>query len=107
MHTDRREVIGWSSRLSAAGDGQRYASCGDCHAHRDRSTRFRHHWVQAWNSHDLDTILSHYAADVILVSPVAAKLLDDPSGKVVGMEVLRAYFTRGIESYSELLIGAF
>jgi len=68
---------------------------------------FAHHWVQAWNSHDLDTILSHYAADVILVSPVAAKLLDNPSGKVIGMEVLRAYFTRGLESYSELLIGAF
>lgn len=68
---------------------------------------FAHHRLQAWNSHDLDTILSHYAADVILVSLVAAKLLDNPSGKVVGMEVLRAYFTRVLESYSELLIGAF
>jgi hypothetical protein len=26
MHTDRREVIGWSSRLSAAGDWGRYAA---------------------------------------------------------------------------------
>ena len=26
MHTDRREVIGWSLRLSAAGDWERYAA---------------------------------------------------------------------------------
>jgi ketosteroid isomerase-like protein len=38
------------------------------------------HWVKAWNAHDLDEILSHYAEDVVLVSPVAARLLNDPSG---------------------------
>jgi|GEM_PF-3668587 len=26
MHTDRREIMGWSSRLSAAGDWERYAA---------------------------------------------------------------------------------
>lgn len=26
-------------------------------------------WVQAWNSHDLDTIMSYYTENVILVSP--------------------------------------
>ena len=36
---------------------------------------FAHHWVQAGNSHDLDTSLSHYAADVILVSLVAENCL--------------------------------
>lgn len=54
---------------------------------------FANHWVQAWNSHDLDEIMSHYATDVVLVSPVAAKLLNDSSGTVKGREALRAYFT--------------
>ena len=57
------------------------------------------HWVQAWNSHDLDDIMSHYAEAVILVSPVASRVLNDPSGTVKGKHALRAYFkirTRGL-----------
>jgi ketosteroid isomerase-like protein len=63
---------------------------------------FAQHWIAAWNSHDLDVILSHYSADIVLISPVAVKLLDDASGKVAGREALRAYFKRGLEAYPEL-----
>jgi ketosteroid isomerase-like protein len=38
------------------------------------------HWVQAWNAHDLDRIMSHYEENVVLISPVAAKILDDRHG---------------------------
>src|SRR5215467_2748297 len=64
--------------------------------------RFASDWIEAWNSHDLDAILSHYAADVVLTSPVAAKLLDDPSGTVEGSAALRSYFRRGLEAYADL-----
>lgn len=63
---------------------------------------FAHHWVRAWNAHDLDDIMSHYAEDVVLISPVAARLLDDTSGAVEGKEALRAYFRRGLEAYPNL-----
>ena len=63
---------------------------------------FAQGWVQAWNAHDLDAILSHYAEDVILVSPVAAGILNDPSGEVKGKDALRAYFTKGLEAYPDL-----
>ena len=43
--------------------------------------KFAGHWVEAWNSHDLEEIMSHYASDVVLVSPVEAKILNDPSGQ--------------------------
>ena len=59
-------------------------------------------WIHAWNSHDLEAILSHYADEVVLVSPVAAKLLADPSGRVSGKGALRAYFSRGLEAYPDL-----
>lgn len=59
-------------------------------------------WLQAWNSHDLDAILSHYAEDIILVSPIAAKLLNDPSGTVKGKKALRDYFSKGLEAYPDL-----
>jgi len=63
---------------------------------------FAHHWIAAWNSHDLDAILSHYATDAILISPAAAKLLLDPAGTVQGKSALRSYFQRGLEVYPNL-----
>jgi len=60
------------------------------------------HWVKAWNSHDLDRIMARYADDVVLISPVAAKILGDPSGRVSGKTALRAYFARGLEVYPNL-----
>src|SRR6516162_2320324 len=63
---------------------------------------FARQWAAAWNSHDLDAIMSHYSADVVLMSPVAAKILDDPSGTVRGDTALRNYFRRGLEVYPNL-----
>ncbi|MBD1846887.1 nuclear transport factor 2 family protein [Cyanobacteria bacterium FACHB-63] len=60
------------------------------------------HWIAAWNAHDLNEILAHYAEDVVLVSPIAAKLLNDPSGTVSGKAALRAYFKKGLEVYPNL-----
>ena len=60
------------------------------------------HWIQAWNAHDLDAIMSHYAQDVVLVSPAAAAILQDPCGTIKGKEALRAYFRRGLEVYPNL-----
>ena len=64
--------------------------------------QFARSWVQAWNSHNLDAVMSHYAQDVVLTSPTAAKLLNDPSGAVTGKEALRSYFKRGLEAYPNL-----
>lgn len=64
--------------------------------------QFARHWVLAWNSHDLDAIMSHYGSEVVLTSPIAAKLLNDASGTVAGKEALRGYFKRGLEAYPNL-----
>ena len=68
----------------------------------DKARNLAVHWVQAWNSHDLAEIMSHYAEDVVLVSPVAAKILCDPLGTVKGKDALRAYFKKGLEAYPNL-----
>lgn len=68
----------------------------------DKAQNLAAHWIQAWNSHDLDEIMSHYGEDVVLISPVAAKILNDPSGTVKGKDALRAYFKRGLEVYPNL-----
>jgi len=63
---------------------------------------FSHHWIAAWNSHDLDAILSHYAEEVVLISPAAAKILQEPTGTLHGKSALRSYFQRGLEVYPDL-----
>jgi hypothetical protein len=63
---------------------------------------FAGRWVLAWNSHDLDAVMSHYAPEVVLTSPAAAHLLSDPSGTVRGKEAVRRYFVCGIEAYPNL-----
>ncbi|WP_088889093.1 nuclear transport factor 2 family protein [Leptolyngbya ohadii] len=69
---------------------------------KEQAQQLADHWINAWNSHDLDAILDHYAEDVILVSPIAAKLLNDPSGTVRGKAALRDYFSKGLEVYPNL-----
>lgn len=66
------------------------------------ANQFAREWIAAWNSHDLETIMSHYADDVVLTSPVAARILNTPSGTVQGKSALRKYFTLGLEAYPDL-----
>jgi predicted ester cyclase len=69
---------------------------------KDDAWSFARHWVESWNAHNLDLIMTHYDDGIELTSPVAAKLLGMPDGKVAGKENLRAYFQRGLEAYPEL-----
>jgi ketosteroid isomerase-like protein len=59
-------------------------------------------WLRAWNAHDLNEIMSHYAEDAVLVSPTAAALLGDPTGEVRGKAAVREYFRKGLEAYPSL-----
>ncbi|WP_371098622.1 nuclear transport factor 2 family protein [Streptomyces sanglieri] len=63
---------------------------------------FAAEWLDGWNSHDLDRILTHYHDDVAFSSPVIAQLTGDASGTVRGKEALRAYWATGLERIPEL-----
>lgn len=63
---------------------------------------FAREWIAAWNSHNLESILSHYADNVVLMSPIAARILGDASGVVRGKAALQDYFRRGLEAYPNL-----
>ena len=64
--------------------------------------KFADDWIRAWNSHDLDAIMSHYAPEVVLTSPTAAKLLGDSSGTIKGKQAVRSYFERGLQAFPNL-----
>jgi ketosteroid isomerase-like protein len=69
---------------------------------QERADRLAAEWIAAWNAHDLDAILAHYAEDVTFVSPFVAPLTGEESGVIHGRAALRDYFRRGLEAYPDL-----
>jgi ketosteroid isomerase-like protein len=59
-------------------------------------------WVQAWNAHDIDAVLSHFHDDVVFTSPVAARLLPETGGVVRGKPALRDYWMTALKSLPDL-----
>ena len=58
----------------------------------EQADRFATEWIGAWNAHDLDAIVAHYAEDVTFVSPFVAALTGEESGRIEGRDALREYF---------------
>lgn len=63
---------------------------------------FAQHWVEAWNAHDLDAVLSHFADDAEFTSPVAAQLLPETAGVLRGKAEIRAYWAEGLSKIPDL-----
>ena len=63
--------------LKRAAELKRYALMEEKMLTEDSARNLAAHWIQAWNSHDLDEIMLHYGEDVVLVSPVVAKILNE------------------------------
>ncbi len=61
---------------------------------------FAREWEAAWNSHDLDVILSHYSDDVVFRSRKA--LIYSGNGETRGKEALRAYWQAALEAQPDL-----
>ena len=59
-------------------------------------------WAEAWNSHDLEALLSHFSDDVLWTSPVAAQIVEGSDGVLRGKAALRAYYAEGLRRTPEL-----
>jgi hypothetical protein len=69
---------------------------------RAEAQQFVDSWVQGWNAHDLDQVMSHFANDVVFTSPVAVQLLDDSDGVIRGKAALRDYWSEGLRRIPDL-----
>ena len=63
---------------------------------------FARSWVEAWNAHDLDRVLAHFADDAVFSSPIAAQLLPETGGVLEGTSAIRAYWQVGLERIPDL-----
>ncbi len=69
---------------------------------REFADRFAEEWIAAWNDHDLDRILSHYAEDIEMCSPYIARIAGEPSGRLKGKPALRAYWSKALDQMPTL-----
>ena len=70
--------------------------------HDRQANRLAQAWIEAWNRHDLDAIVHHYATDVEFTSPFVTALSGEPSGTIHGREPLKEYFRKGLRAYPDL-----
>jgi ketosteroid isomerase-like protein len=57
---------------------------------------FAREWIEAWNAHDVDRVLAHYADDFEMTSPLIVRRLGVEGGKLKGKDAVRAYWVQGL-----------
>ena len=69
---------------------------------RIQADEFAAEWIAAWNSHDLERILSHYSADFTMASPRIATIANEPSGVLRGKAAVAAYWAKALALLPDL-----
>jgi len=62
----------------------------------DDAQAFAVEWVEAWNAHDLELILTHFSDSVTFSSPVATMIVPESGGVIQGKAALRDYWREGL-----------
>jgi hypothetical protein len=69
---------------------------------REFAKGFAKEWIEAWNSHDLERVLRHYAPDAELTSPFVSRILGTETNTARGLPALREYFSRALVAFPDL-----
>ena len=64
--------------------------------------KFADEWIESWNSHDLDRILSHYSDNVEITTPMIKIALDIETGTLKGKEKVRNYWKAAFQKVPDL-----
>lgn len=64
---------------------------------REFADHFATDWIDSWNAHDMERILSHYTDDFEMASPYIAQIAGEPSGKLKGKQAVGDYWRTALE----------
>lgn len=64
--------------------------------------RFAAEWIDAWNRHDLERVLSHYSDEFEMFSPIIVQVMNEPSGTLKGKDAVGAYWTKALQLVPDL-----
>jgi hypothetical protein len=59
-------------------------------------------WLDAWNGHDPDRVVAHFADDVVVASPVADRIVAGSGGVLRGKAEVLAYYRAGLAAVADL-----
>ena len=68
----------------------------------EQAAQFANEWIGAWNNHDMDAVMAHYADDVVFCSPFIVQINNDPTGTIKDKTSLRTYLEKALERYPDL-----
>ena len=67
-----------------------------------KARQFAKTWIEAWNSHDLDVILSHYSEDIEITTPMIKMALGEGDGNLKGKDAVADYWKRALDKMPDL-----
>jgi ketosteroid isomerase-like protein len=69
---------------------------------KEKAQAFAVDWIDSWNSHNLERILSHYSDDFCMTSPFIARIASAGSGTLYGKDSVRSYWEKALIKYPDL-----
>ncbi len=64
--------------------------------------KFAKDWIASWNSHDLASILEHYADNIEITTPMIKLALGIDSGSLKGKEQVADYWGKALQKLPDL-----
>lgn len=64
--------------------------------------KFANGWISAWNSHDLNLILSHYSDDIEITTPMIKLATGGTVDSLKGKEKVREYWQKALDKIPDL-----
>jgi hypothetical protein len=68
----------------------------------EAAVAFAEDWIDSWNSHDIERILSHYAQEIEFYSPLIVERYADLTGVITSRVKLKEYFSLGLAKNTAL-----
>lgn len=59
-------------------------------------------WVDAWNSHNLEDILSHYSEDIEIATPMITLATGGKESSLQGKTSVREYWRKALDKFPDL-----
>ena len=69
---------------------------------RTHALEVAHEWVDAWNAHDPERVVSHFSDDVVVHSPLAERLRPGSNGTLAGKDAVLSYYRDGLAANPDL-----
>ncbi|MGR8929881.1 MAG: nuclear transport factor 2 family protein [Gammaproteobacteria bacterium] len=68
----------------------------------EQAQAFAKDWIESWNTHDINRVMSHYDDDVEYFSIFLGKLTNNKTGTLRGKENVKEYLSKALGAYPNL-----